>query len=65
MPIEVRFYDAVNETSTVDYFEGTVDELIIDLLTDEWPYTFVSATDRRLNFVRINTNDEASFEYRK
>lgn len=59
--IEVTF--TTSEGQSTDWFDGTVDELIIDLLTgqDGWPFTLVEATQNTLVFTRINTDDQVSF----
>jgi hypothetical protein len=59
--ITVTFHSSSDSFTSTDEFEGTVDELIVDLLTDEWPYTFHSSTDSTLTFARINTNDLVTF----
>lgn len=59
--ITVTFHNPSESTTSRGYFEGTIDELIIDLLTDEWPYTFFASTSTVLTFNRINTNDMVSF----
>ena len=60
--IKVTF--TTSEGQSTDWFEGTIDELIIDLLTggeEGWPCTLVEANQNTLTFVRINTNDQISF----
>lgn len=60
--ITVTFHNPSDSNVSQDEFDGTVTELILDLLTDEWPYEFFTATSTRLTFVRINTNDMVSFD---
>lgn len=59
--ITVTFHNPTSDVTSTDEFDGTIDELIIDLLTDEWPYTFFTSTNSILTFNRVNTNDYVSF----
>jgi hypothetical protein len=59
--ITVTFHSPTDSNTSTDEFDGTVTELIFDLLTDEWPYEFFSSFDDILTFVRIGTNDMVSF----
>lgn len=58
------FGQPASESDVTDEYEGTVSELIRDLVNGDefdWPYDFVSSTDSTLTFRAINTDDCVTF----